>query len=79
MPLVSKKMITVAFTCDLLIIAFFSVDEVGVFHCIDCLFVFFSISQEMIYVALLDFNPSHESGRTTQYGHTQTKLYMQTS
>jgi hypothetical protein len=46
-----------------------SADLVGVFFF--CLFLF---HKEFQIDALLDFHPSHESGRATQHGHTQTKL-----
>jgi hypothetical protein len=35
----AKKTIIIAFTFDLLSLAFFTLSEVGVFQCIDCLFV----------------------------------------
>jgi hypothetical protein len=38
-PLMLKKTIIIAFTFDLLIHAFFILGEVGVFQCVNCLFV----------------------------------------
>jgi hypothetical protein len=35
---------------------------------------FFLFHKKFQIDALLDFHPSHESGRATQHGHTQTKL-----
>jgi hypothetical protein len=34
----------------------------------------FSISQKFQIDVLLEFHPNHESGRTTQHGHTQANL-----
>jgi hypothetical protein len=36
--------------------------------------VYFQFHKKFQIDALLDFHPSHESGRATQHGHTQTKL-----
>jgi hypothetical protein len=35
---------------------------------------FSNIARNLRLIALLDFHPSHESGRTTQHGHTQTEI-----
>jgi hypothetical protein len=75
MPLISKKTIIIFFTCDLFILAFHIDGEVSVSECIDCLFVsigVFLVSQEIS--DWCHFHPSHESGRTTQHGHTKTML-----
>jgi hypothetical protein len=35
---------------------------------------FVQFYKKFLFDGLLDFLPSHESGRATQHGHTQTKL-----
>jgi hypothetical protein len=35
---------------------------------------FFSFTENFSLIALPDFHPSHKSDRTTQHGHTQTKV-----
>jgi hypothetical protein len=69
-----EKMIIIAFTFDLFILAFFILGEVDVSQCIDCLFVSvrvtFSISLH-ISDMLLDFHPNHESVKTALQGHTK--------
>jgi hypothetical protein len=76
----SKKATIITFTCDLLILAFFFfiLGEVGVFQQFKCLLAsvrdFFQFYKKFQIDALLDFQPSLETGKTTQHGHTQATL-----
>jgi hypothetical protein len=69
-----SSMFSLALSCSFLLVSLLS--EVGVFQCIDWLFVsvgvfFFNFGNYQIDT-LLGSLPSHESGRTTQHSHTQS-------
>jgi hypothetical protein len=69
----SKETIIIAFTCKLLACGFsFLVHQIPV--CFHIFLFFFKFHKKLQIDALLNFHPSHESSRTTQNGHAQTKL-----
>jgi hypothetical protein len=71
MPLMSKKMIIIAFTCDLL----FSISVKWVSSNALTNSSFLPEFHKKFQIdVLLNFHPSHESNRTAQHGHTQTKV-----
>jgi hypothetical protein len=60
---------------DLLILAIFSLFEVGVYQCINYLLISFGLpppqfNKKFQIDVLLGFHYSHESGRRKQNGHT---------
>jgi hypothetical protein len=72
-PLVSKKTIIIAFTFDLLILAFFILGEVGVFQCVDCLFV--SGSYRKIHVSSHVMKFSSTSGCSDSFHDVRAKCF----
>lgn len=63
-PLISKKIISIDFNFDLLILAFFLFADMKIFQCIDCLFVYslhwkFTSRHMMIFLSKLHTSASH--------------------
>jgi hypothetical protein len=78
-PLMSKKISFFAFTCDLLILSFYILGEMGVFQSIDCLlisdgdFQFHKKFQMLCFIFVLVMNPTVQHNTVTLKQSSEAK------